>query len=372
MILGELRPARDQLIALAGDADELGRADVRSAALVTLANIDSKQGRPDDARARLVEAAALAEEIRDARLRATAAYEFAKLHAWFDANPAAAIDELRIGIALADELDDRVLRIEGHMRLGTIYSNAGRLVEAEDQYKTARSLAGTAGSYRDEARASCLLAYTWFRRGDLGEGEHLALKALEWLERTGDTYLQMQTLRLLARYAMLRGDLDLAERRLQEALPIALESGGWLLVETYRYLVEVLVRQSRIDDARELCAFARRALPADDAYACAALHVAEGIAAASTRSRDASLDAFREALKLLEEHQLVIDLAEARVAFARALSSFGEDEPARAQIASARETFEQIGAPNLIAEIEREFGEMLREAGAAGLPQTRA
>jgi len=372
MILGELRPARDQLIALAEDADALGRADLRSAALVTLANIDSKQGRPDDARPRLVEAAALADEIGDRRLRATAAYEFAKLYSWFDANPAAAIEELRIGITFADELDDRVLRIEGHMRLGTIYSNSGRLVEAEEQYESARSLAGSAGSYRDEARASCLLAYIRYRRGDLGEGERLALKALEWLERTGDTYLQMQTLRLLARYAMRRGDLDLAERRLQEALPIALESGGWLLIETYRYLAEVLVRQGRVDDARELNAFARRALPEDDAYACAAQLVAEGIAAAASDLRDPALEAFREALRLLEEQQLVIDLAEARVAFARALSKFGEAEQAQAQLAHARETFEQIGAPNLIAEIDREFGEMVREAGAAGPPHKLA
>src|SRR5712692_2445323 len=59
MILGELRPARDHLIALAEDAAALGRYDLRSAALVALANIDSKQGRLDDARPRLVEAAAL-------------------------------------------------------------------------------------------------------------------------------------------------------------------------------------------------------------------------------------------------------------------------------------------------------------------------
>ena len=371
MILGELRPARDHLIALAEDAAALGRYDLRSAALVALANIDSKQGRPDDARPRLVEAAALADEIADARLRVTAAYEFAKLYAWFDGNPAAAIEELRVGIALAEELDDRVLRIEGHTRLGTIYTNSGRLVEAEDHYVQARSLAGTVGSYRDEARASCLLADIWYRRGDLVEGEALALKALEWLERTGDTYLQMQTLRLLARYALVRGDFELAERRLQEALPIALESGGWLLIETYRYLVEVLVRQGRIDDAHELCAFARRALPEDDAYACAAMLVAEGLTAAASERRDTVLEAFGEALRLLEEQQLVIDLAEARVAFARALLKFGDAEQAQAQLAHARETFEQISAPNLIAEIDREFGEAMREAGTAGPPRKR-
>ena len=44
----------------------------------------------------------------------------------------------------------------------------------------------------------------------------------------------------------------LAEQRLREALPIALELGGWLVIDTYRYLVELLVRQERIDEAREL------------------------------------------------------------------------------------------------------------------------
>ena len=182
----------------------------------------------------------------------------------------------------------------------------------------------------------------------------------------------MQTLRLLARYALVRGDFELAERRLQEALPIALESGGWLLIETYRYLVEVLVRQGRIDDAYELCAFARRALPEDDTYACAAMLVAEGLTAAASKRLDTVLEAFGEALRLLEEQQLVIDLAEARVAFARALLSVGENQPAREQLDRARETFQGLEATNQIAEIDREFGEAMQEAGAAGPPQTRA
>ena len=109
------------------------------------------------------------------------------------------------------------------MILGTVYSNFGRLADAQQQYDVARRLAGQYGSSRDEARATALLAYILYYRGDVAQAEELALQALEWLERAGDIDLRLQTLRLLARFALLQDDLDLAERRLREILPIALE-----------------------------------------------------------------------------------------------------------------------------------------------------
>ena len=127
----------------------------------------------------------------------------------------------------------------------------------------------------------------------------------------------------LAAYALARDDAVLAERWLREAVPIALEIGGWVVVETYRYLVEALLRQGRLDDARELVDFAARNLPEEDAYARAATLLAEGAVAAAEGSETGVRGAYCPALDLLQELNMTVELAQARLAYARALRSVG-------------------------------------------------
>jgi len=173
-------------------------------------------------------------------------------------------------------------------------------------------------------------------------------------------------LRELARYALARKNPELAEQRLREALPIALESGGWLVIETYRYLIEALVGQGRLDDARELLAFAARNVPEEDAYARAALLVGEAIVATAAGEETTAATAFAEALRLLEEQQLVIDLGETRILLGRALRSFGDVVGARTELERARAAFARMKARTLVDEIDRELSEITERAGTAG------
>ena len=232
----------------------------------------------------------------------------------------------------------------------------------------ARARRSRSGSSRDEARATALLAYILYYRGDVAHAEGLALQALEWLRRTGDTHLELQTLRLLARFALLRDELALAEERLREALPIALEHGGWLVIDTYRYLVELLVRQERIDEARELSEFARRTSPPRSPTPAPRHLVAEALVLAADRDLEGARRSFTEALGMLTEHQLLIDLAEAQVVFSRVLRGLGEEHDALAQLASARQTFPQVGATNPLAATEREFAERRGAGRRPGAP----
>src|SRR5438034_2839461 len=54
MQLGELKEATDELLEVAEQASELGRAEVESEALLLLGDIDQRQGRPNDAHRRLL------------------------------------------------------------------------------------------------------------------------------------------------------------------------------------------------------------------------------------------------------------------------------------------------------------------------------
>jgi class 3 adenylate cyclase/tetratricopeptide (TPR) repeat protein len=362
-MLGELERASEQLVEVERSAAEAGLDDVRCAALLALVSIDRKLGRGAASRAHLGAANQFAAVSRDVRMRIRAAFERAQAGAWFDGIGESELDDLREGLAMAEEIDDRALRIEAHQHLGTLLFNLGRLNDAEEQLERARSLAAQLGSRRDEARALYLLAFTRYHLGRLEEAEQLALQAREWLERSGDTNFQLQNGRALAKYALARGDAVVAEQRLREGLPLARERGGWLLVEFLRLLAEALVREDRLDEARAAAAEARASLPEEDPYASAAALLSEiitegGAAPVATRERAA------EAFRLLQDQHLLLDLEEARLDVARALLRFGDPSGARGELTRARESLDRIDAAGLLAQINRE----LDEGGGAGRP----
>jgi tetratricopeptide (TPR) repeat protein len=307
----------------------------------------------------------LAESIADPRLKIRAGFELAELQADFDAEFAEASQRLLHALAIAESIDDRTLRIDAHLRLGFVFFNGGDLARSEEQFVRCSTLAGETGSHRDEARATFHLGLVKYYRGELEAAEALGRRALDWLERTGDNYFQIQNLRGLALYALARDDVATAEQRLREALLLALEGGGWLVIELYRLLAEVMVRQGNLDEARELVGFAGRNLPEEDLYARAALLLAEASVAATSGEQAAAATAFAEALRLLEEQHLTIDLAEARISLARALRGFGDVVGARTELERARTAFARMGASGLVEAIDRELA-TLEGAGRAG------
>ena len=364
--VGDLGNAHERLREVCRSAESRGRLDLRCAALIALANVNTKQGRAAESRRNLTDAVASAAEIGDRALQVRALYEFGYFAAWFEGASEAGIAQVRDALAIAEALDDRSLRIEGHMRIGTLCFNVGDLAGAQEALERAVRLASELGSFRDQTRSLTLLSPVLYYRGQVDEAEQLALQALDWLERTADTYLQLQNLRELARYALARGDLGLAEERLRTAVPIALEVGGWLVIEIYRFLVETLVRQGRIDEARELAEFAARNVPPEDAYAQAALCLAEASIATADSEQDRAVARFDEALRLLREQRLLTDLGEARIAFARTLRTFGDTAKSRDELKRAREAFARMDAHQLVLEIDRELAEAVTGADVIG------
>jgi tetratricopeptide (TPR) repeat protein len=364
--VGDLGNAHERLREVCRTAEASGRLDLRCAALIALANVNTKQGRAAESRRNLTDAVASAAEIGDRALQVRALYEFGYFAAWFEGASEAGIAQVRDALAIAETLDDRSLLIEGHMRIGSLCFNVGDLAGAQEAHERAVQLASELGSFRDQTRSITLLSPVLYYRGQVDEAEQLALQALEWLERTADTYLQLQNLRELARYALARGDLELAEERLRTAVPIALEVGGWLVIEIYRFLVETLVRQGRIDEARELVEFAARNLPPEDAYAQAALCLAEASIATADGEQDRAVARFDEALRLLREQRLLTDLGEARIALARSLRAFGDTTKSHGELKRAREEFARMDAHELVIQIDRELAQAVTGADVIG------
>src|SRR6185312_6374510 len=69
MMLGQIKEATDELLEVAKEAATLGRTEVESEAQLLLGDIDQRQGRPNEAHSRLLEAEKLADSTDNARLR---------------------------------------------------------------------------------------------------------------------------------------------------------------------------------------------------------------------------------------------------------------------------------------------------------------
>ena len=151
-----------------------------------------------------------------------------------------------------------------------------------------------------------------------------------------------------------------------EAVPVAVQIGGWVVVETYRYLIEALVAQERLEDARELLVFAARSVPEEDAYARSSLLMAEAIVATATGEASTAATAFAEALRLIEELDMRLELADARMALGLSLRAFGDVTGARAELERARTMFIRIGAETRRAAIDQELATLVEGPAHAG------
>jgi class 3 adenylate cyclase/tetratricopeptide (TPR) repeat protein len=356
--LGDVRFADELLSEVAEGALEFRRLDLRARALIGRASIATKQARADEARGYVAEIASIAAEVGDPRLQIRSLFQSSSLHSWIEGDLGTAISEVQHGLEVAEQLGDTGLQVEAHMRLVTMLYNLGRLPEAEEQLLQCSALFHDFENLRYQAQMSFQLGLVKYHLGELDEAERLSLQAREWLQRTGESVYQVQNLRTLAFCAAARSDFELAEERLREAAPLAIAIGGWLVVEIHRCLVDALIGQGRLSDAREHGLQAVQSVPADDAYARAAASLVEASLATADGGRAAAAEAFVEALRLLEEQQLPLDLGEARLAFGRALRRLGDEPGAQLELTRARDDLVPTGARGLIDMVERELAEI--------------
>jgi predicted ATPase/class 3 adenylate cyclase len=367
MQLGELKEATDELLEVAEQAAELGRTEVEAEALLLLGDIDQRQGRPTDAHRRLLRAEELAGSTGDARLRTRAAFV---MNTFVVDDLGEELDQpienLRAAIATAEAIGDRALAAEGHLRIAAPLMSHD-FAAAESELQRCLELAHDLGSHRIEAEGASWLGAVAYYRNRPEEAERLCLQARTWFERTGDSYFQVQNLVLcLATFALGDGRAEEAEKWLREALPIALEIGGWVLLNTYWHLVRSLVAQDRLDDALEIAAFAARGVPEEDPRSRAWLSLIEAWVATSAGEPAAAAAAFAEAVRLFEELNYPLEVADARFAFARSLLSFGEVVGGRTELERARSTYARIGADVRRDAVDAELAELVEGPAPAG------
>ena len=370
MMLGQLKEATDELLEVASQAAALSRTEVESEALLLLGDIDQRQRRQTDAHDRLLEAERLARLTNDARLQARVAFVLATFKGDFEGKHEEALEVLRSAMLAAEEIEDRALVAEGHLRVTAILLRDD-LSAAEAELRRCLEIAAELGSHRIEAEATSWLGAVAYYRGRPDEGDVLSRQARTWFERTGDSYFQIQNLiSNLAIFALEDGRAEDAEAWLREALPVALQIGGWVVLKTYWHLVESLVAQDRLDDAREIVVFAARGVPHEDPFCRSWLLLAEALVATKSGEQATAATSFAEALRLLEELDFALDVAEARFGLGRALREFGDVTGARVEFERARSIFARLGADIRRDAIDRALAELVEGQAQASTSNT--
>jgi len=349
--LGDLRTAGDELDIVVRRSEEMQRDAIRCEALVTLGNVTAKQGSGRRARELLIEAERLAGRLGDRRLEIRAAFEAAFWDAWFGRDIDASLARAREAVALSETEGESVLGIEGFLRIGAMFANIARLVDAEEALTRCTELAADLGSVRDAARAETMLGLIRYYKRDLAGARDYLLRAQDWLERTGDGYFIIQNLRALALVALALGNPDDAEARLRSAYPLAIENGGYFAVEVSRLLTVTLILLDRIEEARTMALIALADVPDEDADALAAAKRIEAELAAVDGDAEAMRAGYSEAVRLLESVQTYIDLGETHIEFAVSLRAIGDHDAADRELAAADVIFASIGAAEATAAV---------------------
>jgi class 3 adenylate cyclase/tetratricopeptide (TPR) repeat protein len=353
--LGRVKAGVDLVSAAKDEALAIGRVDLAADAAIALCQVAHRQGLDREAHDRLRQLETIAECLPDMKVQLRLRFVRAAIRGEIDGAYEEALADLAEALDIAEELGETSLVIEGHLRTGFILYNMGRLLDAEAAVRHCSELAAEFGSTRDVARAQYLQALITYLRGDGDEAEQTATWVNALLERTGETFFEIQSLIALGQYALARGDASVAELHLRRALDIALDEDSFFVAEICRLLIEALVELDRVDEAAELEAFAARRVQHDHAYARAAVQMGEAALASATGDFAASVQSHQAALATLDKLGMPIDLSQARLAYGRTLRRVGDAGAAREQLELAQRACEQMGAIGLLRRVEHEL-----------------
>ena len=356
--LGRYEEAMDEMRQTADRALELRHDEVRCTALLTLAQMEVLLEHASDARSDIKEADALARRLSDPLLRIRVLWIEAQIQDRLDGQPSATVDTLRTAIALAEEASDAESILTGRMRLGVMFFNAGRLDEAGVQFERCLELAKELGSLRHQSWLSAFLGHVRHYCGPRDEAEPLFAQAYEWMERTGDRHMQVQTLQWRSQLALDQGDPSAALRYLRTAERLIAGLRGGVVVELARHLAELLLVQGRTAEVAEVVESALSETTAETAMAQAEASLLEAFGAAGRGDHAAARRAFTNAIPLLESKESPIDLGDARLSYARLLESWGDITAASDQLERARESFARVAGAATVAQIDADLARL--------------
>jgi class 3 adenylate cyclase/tetratricopeptide (TPR) repeat protein len=235
-------------------ARRLGRQDLESEALLSLAGIYTSRQQDDRAEPLIARAQALAEESGSLSAKAHAFHQSGELHAWRDRDEEA-LSEYAKARELFAEVGAATYLAKTMLRIAVLVRKRGDLDEAEKLAREAIRILKPLEDRGTLCEVQRFLAEVLLEQGKVEEAEVYALRAVETVGPQ-DVSSQASTKKSLALIRAHQGRDEEAEALLREAIEI-LERSEYtrFLSDPLEAIIQFLEERERFD---EVVAFARR------------------------------------------------------------------------------------------------------------------
>jgi len=202
----------------------------------------------------------------------------------------------------------------------------------------------SAGDRRSEGLALSALAQLEAMRGDFDLARKRVGRARDMLTELGGSVLAASTSIDAAEVELLAGDPVAAEARLRDDQPMLEAMGAdYLLSTVCALLAQALCEQGRLDEAEASLAVTRELADEDDIESQAYLRrISAEIAVARGEGANA-VEMARDARDVLRDADAPVLLADALVTLARALIAAGDEQAGRAALDEAIEAYDAKG-----------------------------
>lgn len=289
-------------IALLDGSDTSSALAARARLLGAYAVVREKQGRYRDAIRWGIRAEAAAQAANDDRALAEA-YE--ALHSASSmAGVAQAQPYGRLALGLFDQLGDREAVSRALNNLGVLAWFDGRGGEALAMFDGARDAASDAGDTLGAAASAHNVGDVLLRQGRLEESQHVLSSLLPIFKGLGSEEYWASALRWLGLAAARAGDVSTGRNQVARARAVFADLGlAAEIVETDTAAIEILLIDSRIDEASALCdAALARAASLGAGYLLPTLRRLKGMALAAGGHDEEATSEFTHALRECEVH----------------------------------------------------------------------
>jgi len=298
-----------------------------------------------------------------------------------------ALEKLRKGLTISEELDDVENVIWAHYALGELNCLVGNFDEATEHFKDGIKIVEERRE-EEKWRASTHyhgLSDVYRVKGDLDEAEDMCRKALEYSEMVNNPVLMSYVLVHYVATCLEKGDVDRAQELGERGLKLAQEAGntggivqncsilGYVhnVKGEYERSIEYCEQAKKLSDESE--AYKTMAVAAEMFEAGSYLHVGalekafqclatsfelappiwkdiiyrfygEAYSLKSPPEYDKAQSNFEKSIEICERLGMKIELGRAYASYGKALKQKGETEKAREYLSKAINLFEECGA----------------------------
>ena len=276
---------------------------------------------------------------------------------WFLRRPQEGINFLEKSIKFFEQTEHKIQAMGAYNNLGINLMMLGDWGGAEVVIKKSLALA-VAGKHTHVAIIQDSLGELKFLRGELEEAQKLLEEAVEVAEETKREWYAIQVMRNLARTYLAQGKIKKAEENAEKTIEICKRIGETQVANMAKLvLAEVYLNENKFSDCEKQLAEIEETDPSSDFFVLGNIQRVRGLINLRNGDEELAVHHFSRALTIFESAE---DLYHKALSHYLIGTTLGAEERGRAlnNLESAAEIFRKLGVKNFLEKAEVEIGKI--------------